>query len=118
MSEPTTPFNEIDDYIATFTDEEREELAVAEAALDLAFLLHRAREERGLSQTAAAERAGLHQQAVSRFEQPDANLRIATLQRYLGALGYTVDIAIKEAQSGHVLGHVTLPAMPQTFPAR
>jgi DNA-binding XRE family transcriptional regulator len=109
MSEPTTPYNEIDDYIATFSPEERQELAFAEMALDTAYLLHRAREERGLSQAAAAALAGLQQQAVSRFEQPHANMQLGTLQRYLSALGYTIDIAGKEAKSGRVLGHATLP---------
>jgi len=111
MNEPTEQYNEIDEYIATFTNEERDQLALAEAALDVAYLLHRAREERGLSQAAAAEQAGLHQQAVSRFEQPHANLRLDTLQRYLGALGYTIDIAVKETTTGRVLGRATLPTV-------
>ncbi len=109
MNEPAAHHNEIDDYIATFSSEEREELALAEAALDIAWLLHRAREERGLSQAAAAKLAGLHQQAVSRFEQAGVNVRLDTLQRYLGALGYTIDIAVKETESGRILGHATLP---------
>ena len=107
MSEAMTPHNEIDEYIATFSPEERQELALAEMALDMAWLLHRARAERGLSQAAAAELAGLQQQAVSRFEQPQANLQLGTLQRYLHALGYTIDIAVKETESGRVLGHAT-----------
>lgn len=43
MSESTTTHNEIDEYIATFPPEERQELALAEMALDMAWLLHRAR---------------------------------------------------------------------------
>lgn len=113
MNEPTTPYNEIDDYIATFPPKERQELALAEMALDMAYLLHRARAERGLSQAAAAELAGLQQQAVSRFEQPQANLQLGTLQRYLSALGYTIDIAIKETKIGRTFGHATLPSPAQ-----
>ncbi|MGI8858357.1 MAG: helix-turn-helix domain-containing protein [Thermomicrobiales bacterium] len=113
MNEPAVPHNEIDDYVATFSPEERQELALAEMALDLAYLLHRAREERGLSQAAAAALAGLQQQAVSRFEQPRANLQLGTLQRYLVALGYTIDIAVKETESGRVVGHATLPPAVQ-----
>ncbi len=59
-------------YVATFTEEERRGLEAAEAAIDIAILLHRARESRGLSQAAAAHLAGLQQQAISRFERPGA----------------------------------------------
>lgn len=109
MSEQRAAYNEIDDYIATFSEEERAELAAAEAAIDLACLLHQAREEHGLSQTAAAQRAGIKQQAVSRLEQPGANVQLDTVRRYLGALGYTLDLTVKEAKTGRVLGNTTLP---------
>jgi hypothetical protein len=46
MSETSKPYNEIDDYIATFSDEERQEYAVAETALDLASILYHIRQER------------------------------------------------------------------------
>lgn len=107
------PYNEIDDYIATFTAEERQELAAAVAALDIAVLLHRARETQGLSQAAAAQLAGLRQQAVSRLEQPGANVQLATVQRYLAALGYTVEIAVRETKTGKVLGSATLAPLKQ-----
>lgn len=108
MSSLNEPHNEIDDYIAAFDEDEQRELAAADAALDLAVLLYRARKHRGLSQDAAATRSGLQQQAISRFEQSQTNVRIATLQRYVGALGYIVDIAIKDAETGEVLGHTSL----------
>jgi DNA-binding XRE family transcriptional regulator len=114
MSESMMHRNDIDDYIATFTPEEREDLALADAALDVALLLYRARDKRGLSQAAAAKLAGLHQQAVSRFEQPQANVRLDTVRRYLGALGYTVEIAVRETKTGRVLGRVALPAVGRT----
>lgn len=113
MSEQRAPYNEIDDYIATFSAEERAELAAAEAAIDLAFLLHQARQAHGLSQTAAAERAGLKQQAVSRLEQPGANVQLDTVRRYLGALGYTLDLTVRETQTGRVLGNASLPPIPR-----
>lgn len=50
------------------------------------------RERQGLSQAEAAKLAGLHQQAVSRLEQPGSNPRVSTLLRYLKALGYELDI--------------------------
>jgi len=50
MSESTRPYNEIDDYIAAFSDEERQEYAMAETALDLASILYHIRQARGLTQ--------------------------------------------------------------------
>ena len=44
MSESTQPYNEIDDYIATFSEEERQEYVAAEMALDLASTLYRLRQ--------------------------------------------------------------------------
>lgn len=111
MSEQTTHVSDLDQYIATFDAAEREELAAAEAALDLAFLLYQARTAQGLNQTAAAERAGLKQQAVSRLEHPGANVQLDTIRRYLSALGYTLDIAVRDIATGHVIGRASLPPL-------
>lgn len=99
----------IDDYIAGFSAREREELAAADVALDIALLIYRARKARGLSQRDAAERAGLRQQAVSRLEQPHANVQLDTLRKYLGALGYTIEFGLRDAETGEVVGQVALP---------
>jgi DNA-binding XRE family transcriptional regulator len=108
MSNPHVPFNEIDDYIATLSPEEQQEVAVAALALDLAHILYEARQERGLTQAAAATKAGIHQQAVSRLEKAVGNARLSTLQRYLDALGYSIDITIKDAATGQIIGQATL----------
>ena len=100
--------DDLDPYIASLTAAEREELASAEAAIDLAVLLHRARERRGLSQAEAAARLGLAQQAVSRIERSHANVQVRTLQRYLGALGYALEITVREPDTGEVVGSVCL----------
>ena len=100
--------DDIDAYIETFDEHERRELAAAEAAIDLAILLYRARERRGLSQRAAAELAGLQQQAVSRFERPSANPRLETVQAYLGALGYALALKAVDVATGEVAAEVTL----------
>ena len=39
--------DDIDAYVATFDDEEQLALSAAETAIDIAILLHRAREHRG-----------------------------------------------------------------------
>ncbi len=104
MSELIKPYNEIDDYIATFSDEERQEYANAETALDIASILYQIRQEQGLTQRQAAERAGLKQQAISRLEKAAFNIQLGTLQHYLGALGYSIEISIIDNHTGNVAG--------------
>ncbi len=108
MNHQDTPFNEIDDYIATLTEEERHEVAKAETALDLAILIYQARERRELSQSAAGNLAGIKQQMVSRLEHTVEKVQLTTLHRYLSALGYSIDITIKDTQTGDVLGQVVI----------
>jgi ribosome-binding protein aMBF1 (putative translation factor) len=92
--------DDIDAYVATCSEKERHALATADAAIDIAILLYRAREQRGLSQAAAARRAGLQQQAVSRLERSGANLQLETLRSYLGALGYVVELSVFDLDTG------------------
>ena len=109
--------DDLDPYIASLTAAEREELASAEAAIDLAVLLHRARERRGLSQAEAAARLGLAHQAVSRIERSHANVQVRTLQRYLGALGYVLEITVRERDTGEVAGRVCLTPTQAVAPS-
>jgi HTH-type transcriptional regulator / antitoxin HipB len=104
MSETIRPYNEIDDYIATFSAEERKEYRVAETALNLASLLYHIRHSHGLTQRSAAERSGLKQQAISRLEQAASNMQLGTLQHYLGALGYHLEIRVIDDRTGTVAG--------------
>jgi DNA-binding XRE family transcriptional regulator len=108
MSESTRSYNEIDDYIAAFSDEERQEYAAAATALDLASILYQIRRERGLTQHQAAERAALKQQAISRLEKAASNVQLGTLQRYLGALGYHLEISVIDNRTGNVAGKTSL----------
>jgi transcriptional regulator with XRE-family HTH domain len=101
--------DDLDAYIATFDERERQDLTAAEAAIDIAILLFRARERRGLSQTAAARLAGLQQQAVSRLEHPTANPQLESLQAYLGALGYALELKAIDIETGEVAAEVVLP---------
>lgn len=113
-----TKSDHLDAYVATFDDEERDALAAAEAAIDIAILLHRARERRGLSQAAAAGLAGLQQQTVSRFERPAANPRLETIQEYLGALGYGVEIRAIDLETGEAAAKAVLPRPRPRRPVR
>ncbi len=108
MSETIKPYNEIDNHIATFSDEERQEYVAAETALDLACILYQIRQAQGLTQRKAAERAGLKQQAISRLEKAASNIQLGTLQRYLGALGYRIEISVVDNRTGNVAGKTTL----------
>ncbi|HEY7035209.1 MAG TPA: XRE family transcriptional regulator [Thermomicrobiales bacterium] len=110
MQRPTEKQDDLDAYLATLDDEERAEVATAEATIDIAVLLHRAREHRGLSQSAAAARTGFAQHAISRIERPNSNVQLATLQRYLGALGYDIEIVVREPDTGEVAARTTIPA--------
>ncbi len=110
-SETAEP-DDIDAYIETFDADERQRLSAAEAAIDVAILLHRARQRRGLSQSAAARLAGLHQQAVSRFEKPDVNPQLDTIQSYLGALGYAIEVQAIDLKTGELAAKAVLPPPP------
>lgn len=102
--------DDIDEYVSTFDDAERAELAAAEAAIDIAILLHRARERRGISQAEAARQAGLHQQSVSRFERPSANPQLETVRTYLSALGYGVELNVIDLETGEAAFSLRLPS--------
>ncbi len=88
MSETSEPYNEIDDYIAAFSREERQEYIAAEMALDLATMRYHIRKELGSRQQYDAERAGLQRRDISRLEKAASAMQAGTLQSYLEALGY------------------------------
>ena len=101
--------DDIERYVASFTEDERLSLAAAEAAIDIAILLHRAREHRGLTQGAAAKLAGLQQQAISRLERPGANPQFETVRAYLGALGYGLELTVVDLDTGAIAASTVLP---------
>ena len=114
MTQSSRHYADIRDYIAGLTEEERRELGTADLALDIAALVELARRERGLTQEEAARRAGIQQHLVSQLEHPHADIQLEELRQYLEALGYTVEIGLKDSRTGQVIGHVTLPSPRQT----
>ncbi len=114
MTQSRRHYTDIHDYIAGLTEEERHELAAADLALDIAALVQLARKERGLTREEAARRAGIQQHVASRLEHPHADIQLDVLRQYLEALRYTVEIGLKDSQTGQVIGHVTLPSPRQT----
>lgn len=65
------------------------------------------RKKHGLSQEVVAERMGVSQPAVAKFERYDANPRLSTLRRYAMAVGARL---IDEVVDDHL---VTLPLIPR-----
>jgi transcriptional regulator with XRE-family HTH domain len=61
-----------------------------------------------LTQRQAAERTGLKQQAISRLEKSASNIQLGTLQRYLDAPGYHLEISVIDNRTGDVAGKLTL----------
>ena len=54
------------------------------------------------------ERAGLQQQAISRLEKAASNIQLGTLQCYLDALGYSIEISVIDNRTGNVAGKTSL----------
>ena len=57
-------------------------------------LLRQAREQAGITQQELAQRLSCTQPAVSQAEAGGASLSISTLQRFLDALGYDLELGI------------------------
>ena len=108
MSETSRPYNEIDDYIAAFSDEERQAYAAAERALDLATMLYCISPEQEPRQQQVTARTGIKQQALSRLEKAVSTMQLGALQRYLGALGYRIEISVIDNRTGNVAGKTSL----------
>jgi transcriptional regulator with XRE-family HTH domain len=65
-------------------------------------LLAHARRDAGLTQAELARRLGISQAAVAQLEQPDANPRIATLDRALRAAGAELTLAAQPRRRSSV----------------
>jgi transcriptional regulator with XRE-family HTH domain len=101
-------YDSIDEYQATLTEDELEEVAAASVALDLARLAYSARERRGLTQVQAAEFAGVKQQMVSRLEGGTAQPTFRTFERYLRRLGFALHVSLIDEQQRDIADGVVL----------
>jgi transcriptional regulator with XRE-family HTH domain len=100
--------DDLDVLEPTLTPEEREEVAAASVALDLARLVFAAREQRGLTQAQAAECTGVQQQMISRLEGGTAQPTFKTVERYLRRLGFAVSVSLIDLEQGQIVDHVML----------
>jgi len=73
-------------------------------------LLRHARERLGLSQIGAATLADVRPETVRRLEQGVSDVRFGTLGKYLGALGYQVELTIQDNSSNEVVGSLRVAA--------
>lgn len=102
--------DDYDVYLAELDAETQQRIADAGEAIDIATMLHRARTARGLTQTEAANLAGLQQQAVSRLEQIAHTPRLDRVATYLAALGYDLEIRAIDRETGDSPASVVLSA--------
>jgi transcriptional regulator with XRE-family HTH domain len=86
--------DDLDLYQEELTEEEREGIAAASVALDLARLIYAAREARGLTQKEAAELTGVRQQMISRLEGGTAQPTFKTVERYMRRLGFALRLSL------------------------
>lgn len=100
--------NDIDAYLNTLTDVEREKVETASVALDIAGLAFRARTFRNLTQAEAAAESGLKQQSISRIEGGTVNVTIRTLEKYLQTLRFSLTLSISDVGSGEPVDQITL----------
>lgn len=101
--------DDVDAIIAGLSEAELAELAAADAAIELATMLYKARENKHLTQADAAQMAGLQQQAVSRMERPGVNPRLTSVRSYLSALGYSLELRAIDKTTGKAIASATLP---------
>ncbi|MCU1616978.1 MAG: helix-turn-helix protein [Frankiales bacterium] len=76
-----------------------QEMSAARLARDVVAAVDRAFRARGKTQRALAADLGLSEGAVSQVLNGDGNLRIATLARYLRALGYEARFSLEPVES-------------------
>jgi len=81
------------------TDQTGLDRSAARLAVDAVATMNRAREMAGVSQRELAERLGVGESRVSQILNGDGNVRMATLGRVLGALGYKVRIQVEPVGS-------------------
>jgi transcriptional regulator with XRE-family HTH domain len=93
------------------------DLAAARLAVDVCALLGQAFEASGLRAKQLAERLGVSEGRVSQVLNGDGNIRVATLAKFLSAMGYRPVLAADSmARGGRVEARPSNP--PSREPAR
>lgn len=108
MSEYRHLGDDLDEYLATLSEEERERVEGASTSLDVARLIYRAREYRAKTQSQAAESSGFRQQTISRLESGTANATFRTVEKYLRGLQMAMQISLFDRITGHRVESVNI----------
>jgi len=74
----------------------------------IAALLRRLREQRELSIAAAAGLADVQPNTISRLERGASDVGLDTLHRYLGGLGFALEVVVTEVETGKERGRLRL----------
>ena len=101
--------DDINDYIATLSQEERDGLVVSAAALDLALALDRARARQEPTVGDADPATDLGALALDAIEQVGVAQPLTAFRRYLRVLGYDVDLSIVDVDTGESMIRIVLP---------
>ena len=109
LSRSDNEIDDINDYIATMTQEERDGLIVAQAALDLATLLDRARMRHDSTSDAPDKAPNLGTSAYEAIERAGVAQPLRAFRRYLRVLGYEMELNVVDAESGAPAIRVVLP---------
>lgn len=76
------------------------ELAAARGEIRVVQLLDLAKEQSGYTNRQLAERLGVGESRVSQVLNGDGNLRVATVARFLHAMGYELELAAADTGGG------------------
>ncbi len=93
-----------EDDLDAFVAEQQHDPAFAaayEAAVTRSRVLRSLVERRkamGISQATVADHMGTTQSSVSELEAGDLDFRLSTIQRYAGALGFHVDVSLRDGR--------------------
>ncbi len=82
------------ELMAQQSQESQERIAAKVEDLRIIVALNQLREELNISQTELAAAMGVKQPTVAKIEQPDNDLSLSTLKRYVTALGGEVSIDV------------------------
>ena len=92
-----------EDYMAKQTPEMREAVQERAEELEIELALHELREALNFSQTELARSLGISQPSVSDIEQRGNEMKIATLKRYIEALGGRLRLDVQLPDGKHVV---------------
>lgn len=90
----------LDDFLATFSAEDRQKIDEMAQELMLESGLAQLRQDLELSQKDLAEALGISQPAVAQIEQRGNELKLSTLKRYVETMGGKLSLAV-QMPTGH-----------------